>query len=66
MMSRRSLLASLGLALPAAVAAVGAQAAVTPRLSHHSKRHVHTASAHTLHHHKPHSTASVTRSHPQA
>ncbi len=66
MISRRSLLASLGLALPAAVAAAGAQAATPTRMPHHAKHHVHTASAHVLHHHKPHRTASAMRPHPQA
>jgi hypothetical protein len=66
MISRRSLLASLGLALPAATAAAGAQAATTSRLAHHGKHHLHTVSSRSLHHHKLHRTASTMRSHPQA
>jgi len=66
MISRRSLLASLGLALLAATVAAGAQAATVQRLPHHAKRHMHAASTHTLHHRKVHRTASVQHSRPQA
>ncbi len=66
MISRRSLLASLGLALPATVATVDAKAAEARHLPHHARRHTHTASVRTLHHHKTHRTASVMRVHPQA
>jgi hypothetical protein len=60
MTTRRSLLASLGLALPAVAAATGASAATTtaPR---HAKPHGHVA--HAQHHAKPHRTASAKHAH---
>ncbi len=63
-LSRRSLLASLGLALPAAAVVTTAQAA-TFHHAHHAKRHLHAASAHPLHHAKTHRTASALRGHPR-
>jgi hypothetical protein len=66
-LSRRSLLASLGLALPASVAATSARAdAVYRPVHHHTKRHGHVASSHKLHPHKTHRTASAVRTRPQA
>ncbi len=60
MTTRRSLLASLGLALPAMAVATGASAAATasPR---HAKPHGHVA--HAQHHGKPHRTASAKHTH---
>lgn len=55
MISRRSLLASLSLALPVVAVAAGAQAATSP---HRVKHQVHAASAHTVHH-KAHRTAAT-------
>lgn len=71
--TRRSLLASLGVALPVALTAVGAEAATpssaTHATHHHrpKKHHSHASNTHT-HHHKPrHSTAAVKKPHaPQA
>lgn len=65
-LSRRSLLASLGGALPAVAVATAAQAATPlPHTSHHAKKHVHAASAHATRHRKTHHTAATPTS-PQA
>ena len=67
-LSRRSLLASFGVALPAvAVATATAAQAATPlpHTSHHAKKHVHAASAHATRHRKTHHTAATPTS-PQA
>lgn len=56
-LSRRSLLASLGVALPAVAVASTAKAASPLLPKHHAKKHVHTASAHTSHHRKAHHAA---------
>ncbi len=57
--TRRSLLASLGLALPVAATATRASATTTA-LSHHGKRHGHLAH---LPHAKSHRTASLRHAH---
>jgi hypothetical protein len=56
MTSRRSLLATLGLALPAVLFAGGAMAATGDAIhhAHHVRHHVHAASAHVLHKHHAH------------
>jgi hypothetical protein len=57
--TRRSLLASLGLALPVAAVATRASATTTA-LSHHGKKHGHLAH---LPHAKSHRTASIRHGH---
>jgi hypothetical protein len=61
--TRRSVLASLGLAMPVAAIARGAQASTTPSRAHHDRTHAH--SAHLQHHGKPHRTASAAHHHPK-
>jgi hypothetical protein len=58
--TRRSLLVALGLALPVAAVATAATADTTIR-PHHARKHGHLAHAH--HHGKPHRTASTARRH---
>jgi hypothetical protein len=53
--TRRSLLASLGLALPVVVTATAASATSVAGRSHHAKAHSHAA--HTTHHGKTHHAA---------
>jgi hypothetical protein len=57
--TRRSLLASLGLALPVVAVAVPASASTTS-LPHHGKKRGHLAH---LPHGKPHRTASIRHTH---
>jgi hypothetical protein len=62
--TRRSLLASLGFALPLVAAATGASASTTS-LPHHAAKHAHSAHAQRHVHGKMHRTASVQRLHPK-
>lgn len=70
--TRRSLFASLGLALPVALTALGAEAATAPATApHHAKKHHgHTTNAntHAPHHHSKthHTTAGLKHPQPQA
>jgi type IV secretory pathway TrbD component len=65
-LSRRSLLASLGLALPVVAVATAAKAATVHHPIHPAaKRHLH-ASSHVPHHRKPHRTAAAARPASQA
>lgn len=60
-LTRRSLLASFGIALPVALTAVGAEAATVPTLHRHKRHHTHAANAHTRHRKPHHTTAAVDR-----
>jgi hypothetical protein len=64
--TRRSLLTSLGVALPATLVAAGAEAATVPTLHHHKKRHTHSASAHQHRRKGHHTTAAISQPRTQA
>jgi hypothetical protein len=65
-LTRRSLLAALGVTLPVALTAAGAEAATVHALHHHKKHHARAISARAHHRKTRHATAAVAHPRTQA